>query len=160
MKEEKSIGNLIINFVLAFFLFLVEIILVLQINLSRGIKQEEVIELIDNIDIQTEIKKLDSYKKIKADENTLNKIFNSQEMNIYIKENIKAIYKNICYNEHLNYIEDSKIEEFVNEQIKEIEQETIGIEEQNIETNESNINEPIEEPQERGISSETETQTK
>lgn len=132
MKEENSIGKLMINFIFAFFLFLVEIILLLQINLSRGLKQEEVIKLIDNLDIQTEIKKLDSYQRIKADENTLNKIFNSKEMNTYIKENMKSIYKNIFYNEPPNYIEKSTIEQFINEQLKQIEQETIGIEEQDI----------------------------
>ena len=89
-------------------------------NISHGITKQNVISIIDQINIKKEIKKLDSYKKINQEinEEILDQIILSQELENYIKENEKSIYTNIMYKENMNYINSTELKEQLNNKIE------------------------------------------
>lgn len=129
----KKIIILITNFILCTILFILDILFLVQFNVSRGINKKEITKLIDNINVRNQLYQLEIYKKLDNSEKQLvEEIFNSKETEEYIKENIKSICFNILYNENIIYMENNKFSDYVNNYInKKIEE--YGISEESLE---------------------------
>ena len=139
---ENKIIKYLFSFILAIVLFISEIFLMIQFNLSKGISKKDINKIIDNINIENEIIDNDDYKELEEQINPeiLQEIIESEELSNYIKENAKALYNNILYNENNTYINSDELKEFVNNVISE-HQELVGITDEEIEL----INEKIDE---------------
>lgn len=117
----------IINSILMIILLVVEIILLLQINISNGIKKQTVLDIIDNINIKEEIKNQEEYKELKNINPIIaEEIVTSDEFNTYFKENIKSIYVNIIYNENREYKESENVKNFISNKLEEYQSENIN----------------------------------
>ena len=114
----------VISFILCIVLFISEIFLLIQYNTVKGIRKQDLINIIDNINIEDEIKKLDNYQKLeqKLHPEVLNEIINSTELNTYIKENIKSIYLKIIYGENLEYTNNIELKKYINDRINELQE--------------------------------------
>ena len=134
---ENKIIKYFISFILAVVLFVAEVLLIVQFNISRGITKNDINNIIDSIDIENEMVELEEYKK-EINSEIFQEIIESKELQDYIKENMKVAYNNILYNENNNYIDSNDLKIFVNNILLE-KQELIGITEEEIE----NINKKI-----------------
>lgn len=111
----KNPAVIIISSILSIILLLAEIIFLVQFNLSRGIKQKTVLEIIDNADIREEFEQSEDYNEIrKINPEIAEKIIESDELEKYTKENIKSLYLNLFYNQKNEYIKGDKLKEFIN----------------------------------------------
>lgn len=139
---ENKIIKYLFSFILTIILFISEIFLMVQFNISRGITKEDMNRIIDNVNIENEIIETKEYKELEDQINPelLEQIIESEELSNYIKENTKALYSNILYNENNNYINSEELKQFVNNAILE-QQELIGITDEDIEL----INKKIDE---------------
>lgn len=139
---ENKIIKYLFSFILTIILFISEIFLIVQFNISRGITKEDMNRIIDNVNIENEIIETKEYKELEDQINPelLEQIIESEELSNYIKENAKALYSNILYNENNNYINSEELKQFVNNAILE-QQELIGITDEDIEL----INKKIDE---------------
>lgn len=131
---ENKIIKYFFSFILSIVLLIAEIILMIQFNISRGITKEDMNRIIDNVNIENEIIETKEYKELEDQINPelLGQIIESKELNNYIKENAKALYSNILYNENNTYINSEELKQFVNNVILE-QQELIGITDEDIE---------------------------
>ena len=124
---EKNILIKIMNFVLSIALFIISIIFLIQFNIRIGINKKEIIKVLDNYNIKEEITKKGSYEKLEyKDKMLMNEIISSKEFNEYIKENVKAMYLNIFYDENAEYVDSNKLKSFVNNIIEEQEEDNIS----------------------------------
>ena len=148
---ESKIFNYVISFFLCIILFVVEVLLMIQYNLSKGIKKQDVIRIIDNIEIEEKIQDMDDYYKLEdiLGEETVKEIASSEELNAYIKENAKAIYLKTIYGEDLNYASSLELREYINNKIGQLRELNEITEEQEIEA--SNIIDTIIEKAENDI---------
>lgn len=139
---ENKIIKYLFSFILTIILFISEIFLMVQFNISRGITKEDMNRIIDNVNIENEIIETKEYKELEDQINPelLGQIIESEELSNYIKENAKALYSNILYNENNTYINSEELKQFVNNVILE-QQELIGITDEDIEL----INKKIDE---------------
>ena len=139
---ENKIIKYLFSFILTIILFISEIFLMVQFNISRGITKEDMNRIIDNVNIENEIIETKEYKELEDQINPelLGQIIESEELSNYIKENAKALYSNILYNENNTYINTEELKQFVNNVILE-QQELIGITDEDIEL----INKKIDE---------------
>lgn len=131
---ENRILKYFLSFILAIILFISEILLIVQYNTSRGITKENMDKAIDNISIENEIVQMDDYKELEEQINPeiLQQIIESNELNNYIKGNVKALYSNILYNENNKYVNSEELKQFVNNLVIE-QQETLELTEEEIE---------------------------
>ena len=131
---ENKIIKYFFSFILSIVLLIAEIILMIQFNISRGITKEDMNRIIDNVNIENEIIETKEYKELEDQINPelLGQIIESEELSNYIKENAKALYSNILYNENNTYINSEELKQFVNNVILE-QQELIGITDEDIE---------------------------
>lgn len=125
---ENKIIKYFFSFILSIVLLIAEIILMIQFNISRGITKKDINTIIDNVNIENEIIDTHDYKELEDQINPelLGQIIESEELNNYIKENAKALYSNILYNENNAYINSDELKQFVNNVILE-QQELVGI---------------------------------
>ena len=121
---ENKIIKYVISFLLCIILFISEIILLLQFNLSKGINKQDVIKIIDNINIEDEIKELDGYDELEEtlEPELLQEIVNSEELNAYVKENAKGIYLKLAYGELTYYSSNQELKEYINNKIEELQE--------------------------------------
>ena len=121
---ENKIIKYVISFLLCIILFVSEIILLIQFNLSKGIRKQDVIRIIDNINIEDEIKELDKYDELEQTlkPEILKEIINSEELNAYVKENAKGIYLKLIYGEKTYYASNQELKEYVNNKIGQLEE--------------------------------------
>ena len=131
---ENKIIKYVINLILAIVLFISEMILMIQFNISRGITQKDINRIIDKINIENEIIELDEYKELeeKINSELLQEIIENKEIEQYKKENLKSIYTNILYNENNPYKSSSELKETINNIILE-QQIEYGITDEDIE---------------------------
>ena len=131
---ENKIIKYFFSFILSIILLIAEIILMIQFNISRGITKKDINAIIDNVNIENEIIETKEYKEIEDQINPeiLGQIIESEELSNYIKENAKALYSNILYNENNTYINSDELKQFVNNVILE-QQELVGITDEDIE---------------------------
>ena len=131
---ENKIIKYFFSFILSIVLLIAEIILMIQFNISRGITKKDINTIIDNVNIENEIIDTHDYKELEDQINPdiLGQIIESKELNNYIKENAKALYSNILYNENNTYINSDELKQFVNNVILE-QQELVGITDEDIE---------------------------
>lgn len=116
----KNPAIVIISIMLSIFLFITEMLFMTSYNISHGITQQNVINIIEQVNIKNELNGIDAYKNLKQEINReiLDQIFTSQEVENYIKENAKAIYINILYKENMEYISSIELKEQVNNKIE------------------------------------------
>lgn len=116
---ENKIFKYVISFILCIVLFIVELLFMLQYNISKGIRKQDVIKIIDNVNIEDEFEKLDNYDELEdiLGRETLKEIANSEELNKYFKENAKSIYLNLIYGEQNNYSGNLELKEYINNKI-------------------------------------------
>ena len=114
---ENKIITYVISFILCVILFVSETLLLIQYNINKGIRKEDIIKIIDNINLEEELKELDNYDELKLNEEVLNEIINSNELNTYVKENAKSIYLKIIYGENINYINNTELKEYINNKL-------------------------------------------
>lgn len=116
---ENKIIKYVISFILCIVLFIAELLFMLQYNISKGIRKQDVIKIIDNVNIEEEFEKLDNYDELKdiLGKETLKEIANSEELNNYFKENAKSIYLNLIYGEQNNYSGSLELKEYINNKI-------------------------------------------
>lgn len=146
---ENKIIKYLFSFILTIILFISEIFLMVQFNISRGITKEDMNRIIDNVNIENEIIETKEYKELEEQINPelLGQIIESEELSNYIKENAKALYSNILYNENNTYINSEELKQFVNNVILE-QQELIGITDEDIELINKKIDEMTKEIEE------------
>lgn len=102
-------------------------------DISHGIKKENILEIIDDVDIEEELKQFEVYNKLeKEDKKLIRTVFENEEIETCIKETVGNIYVGIIYDEKIN-IEEEKLTKLINNKIEEI-QEKYGMTEENIET--------------------------
>ena len=116
----KNPAIVIISIMLSIFLFITEMLFMTSYNISNGITQQNVINIIEQVNIKNELNGIDAYKNLKQEINReiLDQIFTSQEVENYIKENAKAVYINILYKENMEYISSIELKEQVNNKIE------------------------------------------
>ena len=146
---ENKIIKYFISFILSIALLIAEIILMVQFNISRGITKKDINKIIDNINIENEIIDARDYKELEEQINpeVLGQIIRSEELNNYIKENAKALYSNILYNENNAYINSDELRQFINNVLIE-QQELVGITDEDIELINKKIDNMIKEIEE------------
>ena len=135
-------GNVVkffLSFILSIVLFVLEVLLLVQFNVSRGITKNEINNIIDDVSIENEIIDSDIYKELEdqIDYDLLQEIVESDELDSYLKGNAKAIYNNILYNENNSYISSDGFKEYVHNLIEHKE----DISSDDIDVIESKINE-------------------
>ena len=111
----SNVVKFFLSFIMCIVLFILEVLFLVQFNMSRGITKNEVNKIIDDINIDNEIIESDTYKELeeKIDYELLQEIIESNELEVYLKENTKAMYNNILYNENNNYVSSSRFKEYV-----------------------------------------------
>lgn len=121
---EDKIFKYVISFILCIILFVSETLLLIQYNVSKGIRREDVIKIIDNLNIEDEIQEFENYDKLeeKLNREVLNEIINSDELNRYVKENAKNIYLRVIYGENVNYISNEEVREYINNRVEQLEE--------------------------------------
>lgn len=121
---EDKIFKYVISFILCIILFVSETLLLIQYNVSKGIRREDVIKIIDNLNIEDEIQEFENYDKLeeKLNREVLNEIINSDELNRYVKENAKNIYLRVIYGENVNYISNEELKEYINNRVEQLEE--------------------------------------
>ena len=131
----EKMATYIISFIVCTILFVSETLLLIQYNMSKGIKKQDVIEIIDDFDIEDEIKKIDDYYKLEniLGEEQLNEIISSNELNKYVKENAKSVYLKIMYGENLNTENSLELREYINNKLDTLHELNQITEEQEIE---------------------------
>lgn len=121
---EDKIFKYVISFILCVILFVSETLLLIQYNVSKGIRKEDVIKIIDNVNLEDEIQELENYDKLeeKLNREVLNEIINSDELNRYVKENAKSIYLKTIYGEKVNYISNEELKLYINNKVEQLEE--------------------------------------
>ena len=121
---EDKIFKYVISFILCIILFVSETLLLIQYNVSKGIRREDVIKIIDNLNIEDEIQEFENYDKLeeKLNREVLNEIINSDELNRYVKGNAKNIYLRVIYGENVNYISNEELKEYINNKVEQLEE--------------------------------------
>ena len=135
-----------ISFILCTVLFTTELVFMVQYNISKGIRKQDVIKIIDNVNLEEEIEKMEEYDEIEdiLGRETIREIANSEELNKYIKENSKGIYLKLIYGEDFNYLGSLEIKEYINNKIDSLLEENKITEDQKIEVTKK-INKIIQE---------------
>lgn len=115
----KKPGTIIISFLLCIILFITEIIFMTLFNISHGITKEEIINIIEQFDIKEELNDSQKYQELKQEINNdlLNELVISEEVDNYVKGNAKALYLNTIYNENIEYINSIELKEQLNNKI-------------------------------------------
>lgn len=122
MKKNQII--IVISFILCVILFITEILFLILFNISHGITKKDTINLIDDMNIKRELRDLETYNDIKNINPEIQEyILENEDLENYIKENIKAIYLNICYGEKVEYINSNEFLNNVNNKIEQLQEE-------------------------------------
>ena len=123
-KMENKIIKYVISFILCVALFAIEIILLIQFNLSKGIRKQDIIKIIDNINIEEEIKEMDNYYKLEKTlkPEIIREIVNSEELGAYVKENAKNMILSLRYGENINYASDQELKAYINNKVGQLEE--------------------------------------
>ena len=154
----KNPSLAIMSSILSIILIIAEIILLIQVNISTGIKKETVENMIDDINIKKELKNQEEYKELnRINPIITDEIITSDEFEIYFKENLKAVYKNIIYNEKNEYIKSDNLKIYINQKIEEFESEEFTEEDKELMLDKTNsiiheLDNAIEEIQKNDIS--------
>lgn len=117
----KKIVVSVISFVLCVVLFFVEMIYLMLFSVRNGITREDVINIIDDISITQILDAYDIYNDLMLYDNDLvSEIIYSDEMNDYIKGNIKVTYSNIFCGKNNAYISSNDLLDLVNNKVESI----------------------------------------
>lgn len=117
MNENKTL--LVINIILCTMLFTAEIIYLVIFNINNGIKKEEILNYINNIEAKELLKVTNINDKMEneIDKEIIGKIIETPQIKSYITTTIKNIYLGLLYNESLPDITSNEIIDLVNNSI-------------------------------------------
>lgn len=115
---------IVISIILSFTLFFIEIFYLTFFNINKGLKKEEVLNYINNIDIKEILRTTEFHdeiqKEINLDKETIDKIMSSPQIETYIKDNTKQLYLALFYKEEIPNITSNDIINLVNNNIDDI----------------------------------------
>lgn len=122
---DNKILKYIISIPLCVMLMVVELLLLTQYNISKGIRKEDVIKIIDNVDIVEQIEDQQEYRELEniLGNETLDEIINSEELNSYIRESAKRIYLNTMYGEKNIALSKQELIEYVESKAASLQEE-------------------------------------
>lgn len=112
----KNTVTIIISFFLCILLFITEMLYLTLFNINNIATKKNIIELIDNIDVKKELIKTDKYNEVTNE--VIDELFDTDEIEKYIKDNMKAIYLNTFYNENQEYISSNKVKDEMNTKLE------------------------------------------
>lgn len=112
----KNTVTIIISFFICIVLFVTEMIYLTLYNVNNIATKKNIIELIDNINVKKELIKTDKYNEVTNE--VFDEIFDTEEIEIYIKENMKAIYLNTLYNENKEYVSSDNVKNKINDKLE------------------------------------------
>lgn len=112
----KNTVTIIISFFICIALFVTEMIYLTLYNVNNIATKKNIIELIDNINVKKELIKTDKYNEVTNE--VFDEIFDTEEIEIYIKENMKAIYLNTLYNENKEYVSSDNVKNKINDKLE------------------------------------------
>lgn len=112
----KNTVTIIISFFICIALFVTEMIYLTLYNVNNVATKKNIIELIDNINVKKELIKTDKYNEVTNE--VFDEIFDTEEIEIYIKENMKAIYLNTLYNENKEYVSSDNVKNKINDKLE------------------------------------------
>lgn len=112
----KNTVTIIISFFICIALFVTEMIYLTLYNVNNIATKKNIIELIDNINVKKELIKTDKYNEVTNE--VFDEIFDIEEIEIYIKENMKAIYLNTLYNENKEYVSSDNVKNKINDKLE------------------------------------------
>lgn len=112
----KNTVTIIISFFICIALFVTEMIYLTLYNVNNIATKKNIIELIDNINVKKELIKTDKYNEVTNE--VFDEIFDTEEIEIYIKENMKAIYLNTLYNENKEYVSSDNVKNRINDKLE------------------------------------------
>lgn len=112
----KNTVTIIISFFICIALFVTEMIYLTLYNVNNIATKKNIIELIDNINVKKELIKTDKYNEVTNE--VFDEIFDTEEIKIYIKENMKAIYLNTLYNENKEYVSSDNVKNKINDKLE------------------------------------------
>lgn len=122
MNKKPTI--IVFSIILSFILFFIEIFYLTFLNINKGLKKEEVLNYINNIDIKEILRTTDFHdeikKEINLDKETIDKIMSSSQIETYIKDNTKQLYLALFYKEETPNITSNDIINLVNNNIDDI----------------------------------------
>lgn len=128
----KKIIIAFISFLLSVGIFVGSVVFLSLYDISHGIKKQNVIEIVDEMEIEEELKQFEVYNKLGKDkQKIIRKLFEDESVEGYIKETIKNIYIGIIYDEEIN-IEDESLTMIVDKKLEQ-EIEKYGMTEEDIE---------------------------
>lgn len=122
---DSKIIKYIISIPLCVMLMVVELLLLTQYNASKGIRKEDVIKIIDNVDIVEQMEDQQEYRELEniLGNETLDEIINSEELNSYIRESAKRIYLNTMYGEKNIALSKQELIEYVESKAASLQEE-------------------------------------
>jgi len=112
----KNTVTIIISFFICIALFVTEMIYLTLYNVNNIATKKNIIELIDNINVKKELIKTDKYNEVTNE--VFDEIFDTEEIEIYLKENMKAIYLNTLYNENKEYVSSDNVKNKINDKLE------------------------------------------
>lgn len=112
---DNKIIKYIISIPLCVTLMTVELLLLVQYNISNGIRKSDVLNIIDNIDIVEQIEDQEEYRELEniLGNAALKEIINSDEVSSYIRESAKRIYLNTVHGERNISLSKQELTEYI-----------------------------------------------
>jgi hypothetical protein len=128
----KKIITAFISLLLSVGIFVGSIVFLSLYDISHGIKKQNIIEIVDEMEIEEELKQFEVYNKLGKDkQKIITKVFEDESVEGYIKETIKNIYIGIIYDEEMN-IEEENLTMIVDKKLEQ-DIEKYGMTEEDIE---------------------------
>ena len=112
---DNRIIKYIVSIPLCVILMVVELLLLVQYNTSKGIRKEDVLNIINNIDIVEQIEDQEEYRELEniLGNAALKEIINSDEVSSYIRESAKRIYLNTVHGERNISLSKQELTEYI-----------------------------------------------
>lgn len=122
---DNKIIKYIVSIPLCVILMVVELLLLVQYNTSKGIRKEDVLNIIDNIDIVEQVEDQEEYQELRSilGKETLDEIINSDEVSSYIRESAKKIYLNTIHGEKNPALSKQELTEYVESKAASLQEE-------------------------------------
>lgn len=122
---DSKILKYLISIPLCVTLMTVELLLLVQYNISNGIRKSDVLNIIDNIDIVEQVEDQEEYQELKniLGKETLDELINSDEVSFYIRESAKKIYLNTIHGEKNPAISKQELTEYIENKAASLQEE-------------------------------------
>lgn len=102
-----------ISFICCVLLFFMEISFLLLFSVRNGIKKDSVVNIINDIPVINILKNFDAYNDLSSfNSDLVFDVIESDEMNYFVKENLKVSYLNVFYGEDISYLSGTDVLNF------------------------------------------------